>query len=87
MDTIIKGAPLGPRVSEVTANDNFELFITFNNGEQRKFDAKQLFDLKVFEPLKNLAFFKSVKVRFGTVVWPRDIDYCPDTLYMQSVPM
>lgn len=87
MDTIIKGAPLGPRVSEVTPNDNYELLITFNNGERRKFDATQLFGMKVFEPLKNLEFFKSVKVEFGTVVWPRDIDYCPDTLYMQSVPI
>jgi hypothetical protein len=87
MDMIIKGAPLGPRVLEVTPNDDYELIITFNNGEQRKFDAKQLFEMKVFEPLKNLSFFKLVKVEFGTVVWPHDIDYCPDTLYMQSVPI
>lgn len=87
MDEIIKGVPLGPRVTEVTPNDDYELLLTFNNGEKRKFDAHQLFDVKVFAPLKNLAFFKSVKVEFGTVVWPQDIDYCPDTLYAQSVPM
>lgn len=87
MDEIIKGAPLGPRVTEVIPNDNYELLITFNNGEKRKFDAKQLLDMRVFAPLNNIAFFKSVKVEFGTVVWPQDIDYCPDTLYEQSVPM
>ena len=87
MDNIIKGAPLGPRVIEVTPSDNYELIITFNNGEKRKFDAQQLLDMKVFEPLKNIAFFKSVKVELGTVVWPRDIDYCPDTLYAQSIPV
>lgn len=87
MDNIIKGAMLGPRVTEVVPSDNYELIITFNNGEKRKFDAQQLLDMKVFEPLKNIAFFKSVKVEFGTVVWPRDIDYCPDTLYAQSIPV
>ncbi len=87
MDEIIKGAPLGPRVIEVIPNDNYELLLTFNNGEKRKFDAKQLLDMRVFAPLNNIAFFKSVKVEFGTVVWPKDIDYCPDTLYEQSVPM
>ena len=51
------------------------------------FDANQLLDMKVFAPLKNPEFFKSVKVEFGTIVWPRDIDYCPDTLYAQSVPL
>ena len=87
MDDIIKGAPLGPRVTQVTPNDNYELLLTFNNGEKRKFDARQLLDMRVFAPLKNVAFFKSVKVEFGTVVWPQDIDYCPDTLYAQSVPV
>ena len=87
MSDIIKGAPLGPRVTEVIASDNYELLLTFNNGEKKKFDASSLLDMKVFAPLKNIAFFKSVKVEFGTVVWPRDIDYCPDTLYMQSVPV
>lgn len=87
MDNIIKGAPLGPRVTDVIPSDNYELLITFNNGEKRIFDAHQLLDMKVFSPLKNIAFFKSVKVEFGTVVWPQDIDYCPDTLYVQSIPV
>ena len=34
---IIKGAPLGPRVIEVIPNDDFELLLTFNNGEKRIF--------------------------------------------------
>ena len=87
MCEIISGTPLGPRVTDVIPNDNYELLLTFSNGEQRRFDATQLLDIKVFEPLKNLSFFKSVKVEFGTIVWPQDIDYCPDTLYAQSKPI
>ena len=85
MNNTVKGTPLGPRVLNVTPNDNYELLIVFDNGEQRKFDAKQLFGIKAFEPLKSLPFFKTVRVEFGTVSWGNDIDYCPDTLYMQSI--
>ena len=83
----IKGAPLGPRVTAVVPNDNFELLLTFSNGEQRVFDARPLLEMKVYSPLKNLAFFKTVKPAYGTIVWPQDIDCCPDTLYLQSIPL
>ena len=84
---IIKGASLGPRVIEVIPNDNFELLLTFNNGEKRIFDAHQIMYMETFAPLKNIEFFKLAKVEFGTVVWPRGIDYCPDVLYVQSKPV
>ncbi len=83
-DNVI-GAPLGPRVIKAVPTDDFKLILDFNNGEKRVFDVLQIADIKVFEPLKNIDFFKSVKVEYGTVVWPRDIDYCPDTLYSQSI--
>ena len=80
------GVPLGPRVSTVAPISDYRLLIGFDNGERRIFDAKPLFSMKVFAPLKNKGFFECVKAEDGTVVWPRDIDYCPDTLYIESVP-
>ena len=86
VDNIVYGEPLGPRVSEVTPKDDYELLLTFDNGEKRSFDVKPLLEFEVFSPLSNREFFNSVKVEYGTVVWPQDIDYCPDTLYENSVP-
>jgi len=85
-DDNIQAAPLGPRVVAVEPMDNFRLFLTFTNGERRVFDAKPLFKYPVFKLLQKKPFFDSVKVDHGSVQWPNDIDYCPDTLYMQSVP-
>lgn len=85
MNEIISGAPLGPRVTEVIPNDNYELILTFNNGEKRKFDVKTLFKYPMYEPLKNIGFFKLVKVDNMCVYWNDDIDICPDALYQQSV--
>lgn len=87
MDEIIKGAPLGPRVKEVVPTDNFELLLTFNTGEKKKFDAKKLFEYPMYAPLKNIGFFKLVKADNMCVYWNDEIDICPDTLYEQSVPM
>ena len=87
MDEIIKGAPLGPRVKEVVPTDNFELLLTFNTGEKKKFDAKKLFEYPMYAPLKNIGFFKLVKADNMCVYWNNEIDICPDTLYEQSVPM
>lgn len=84
---IIYGEPLGPRVTAVSPLEDYKLLLTFNNGERRMFDAKPLLSMKVFKPLQNKHFFKSVKVSYGSIWWPQDIDYCPDTLYAESTPV
>lgn len=87
MNEVVKGAPLGPRINRVEPTDDFELILTFNNGERKKFDAKILFQYAIYAPLKNIGFFKLVKADNMCVYWNDDIDICPDTLYAQSVPM
>ena len=62
MDEIIYGMPLGPRATSVVPTDDFELLLTFNNGERRKFDVKALFKYSMYEPLKNIGFFRQVKL-------------------------
>ena len=86
MDDIINGSPLGPRVTIATPIDDYKLLLTFTNGERRIFDAKPLLEMSIFKPLANKSFFQSVKVAYGSVMWPQDIDYCPDTLYVESIP-
>jgi hypothetical protein len=81
----IHGSPLGPRVSAVSPIKDYRLVLTFDNGEKRVFDAKPLFSLTAFRQLKNKSFFDSVKVAYGSVLWPNEIDYCPDTLYAESI--
>jgi len=84
---IIYGEPLGPRVNSVVPLEDYKLLLTFDNGERRIFDAKRLLDMKAFAPLKNKPFFNLVRIEHDTISWPEDIDYCPDTLYMQSAPV
>lgn len=87
MDSIVKGNLLSPRVTKVEATDKFELLITFNNGERKKFDARILFEYPMYKPLENIGLFKLVKADNMCVYWNDDIDICPDTLYSKSVPI
>jgi len=86
-DAMLRGDALSPRVKLVVPRDDHTLLLTFTNGEQRVFDAKPLLEFPVFRSLNNPKFFCLAQVSFGSVAWPNDIDYCPDTLYAQSVPV
>lgn len=71
-----------PRVSGVETDSDYNLVVTFRNGERKIYDAKPLLQLPMY---KNLAkVFRSARVEYGTVVWPGDIDISPDTLYLKG---
>jgi hypothetical protein len=40
----------------------------------------------VFAPLQDIDFFKQVKVdpEIDTLVWPNEVDFCPDVLYSEA---
>ena len=87
METIQGREALSPRVVSAKPLPDWTLALSFSNGETRSFDVKPLLKYPAFRPLQDEALFRSVRVAFGTVCWPGDIDYCPDTLYDQSMPM
>ncbi len=74
-----------PRVSEVSVCPDYQLLLTFKNGEKKTYDAKPLFSLPMYKNL--LKVFPEAHVEFGTVVWPGDLDISPDTLYLKSQPL
>jgi Protein of unknown function (DUF2442). len=73
------------KVVAVRANDDFSLDLKFNDGSVKRFDVKPYLDYEVFKELKNLHYFKKVRIAFGTVQWPNEQDISPETLYIDSV--
>ncbi|MFY8105701.1 MAG: DUF2442 domain-containing protein [Elstera sp.] len=73
-------------VVAVKALPEFQLDLTFENGECRRFDMKPLMEKKPFNRLQNNSFF-GAHIDYGTVVWPGNIDIAPETLYDLSVPI
>ncbi len=75
------------KVIAVTANNDFSLDLEFKDGSVKRFDAKPYLDYEVFRELKDLDYFKQVRIAFGTVQWPHDQDISPETLYLEGVAM
>ncbi len=75
-------------ICDVRPLEDYKLLLKFNNGEERIFDVKPLLDKQVYSPLKDLELFKKVYIIYDyTIAWNNEIDMCPDSLYLSSVPV
>ena len=76
---------MNPRVKEVKVLENYKLLLTFKNGEKRIYDAKKLLEYDFYKNLRDLKYFKEVKVVDGiTIEWKSGEDVNPDDLYENS---
>lgn len=77
-----------PRIAEVRHIEAYRLELAFTNGEKAELDLAGRIVGRggVFAPLEDIDFFKRVKVdpEVGTLVWPNEVDLCPDVLYSQA---
>ena len=78
---------MNPRVKAVSTKKDFKLELEFDNGEYKLFDVKPYIGKGIFRELQNQNNFKSVKVVNGSIRWNNEADFCPDTLYIESVAL
>ncbi len=71
----------------VRPSPDFHLDLEFINGERRRFDVRPLLAMKPWDRLAAPHMFERVRVEYGAVVWPGEIDIAPETLYDDSVPL
>ncbi len=76
-------------VKDVAYVSEYKLLLTFKDGSVRRVDLKHHLDGEVFEPLKDINFFKTVRVNpdLDTIVWENGADMSPDFLYEIGVPV
>lgn len=72
-------------ITEVKPLKNYQLLITFENGEQKIFDMKPYLNNGIFKELKNEELFNSVKVSFDTIEWKNKADIDPELVYEKGV--
>lgn len=75
------------KVRQVKATEKYTLIVTFSNGEMREFNVKPYLNKGIFKELKDLAYFRSVRVVAGSVEWPHEQDFSFDTLYLAGTPL
>ena len=77
---------MNPRVKNVKPNPDYTLTLIFTNGEVKVFDVKPYLKIGVFKELKDMKLFNSVRPFLGSIQWKNEQDFCPDTLYLESIP-
>ncbi|MBM3234790.1 DUF2442 domain-containing protein [Candidatus Poribacteria bacterium] len=70
-------------VRNVTYISEYKLLLTFEDGSVRFVNLKPHLDGEIFEPLKDINYFKTVRVNpdLDTIVWENGADLSPDFLY------
>lgn len=75
------------KVTGVKVLENYQLELTFSTGETRVFDVSAYLGKGIFTELRDPAYFRRVRLAFGTVAWPNEQDFGPDSLYAESRPL
>jgi hypothetical protein len=75
---------MNPYVTEVRSLNNYHLHLTFENGEERIFDATPYLDRGIFNQLKDPNCFATARVVAGSIEWDNELDLSYDTLYLES---
>ncbi len=75
---------MNPRITSVQYQSPYKLILTFTNNEVKEFDLTPYLHYPVYQPLADESFCRKAKACMGTVVWNDEIDFDPDTLYLDS---
>ena len=78
---------MNPYVKSVRVLDDYELEVSFENGESRRFDVKPFLGRGMFVQLRDCALFQAAHVIAGSVEWPGGLDLSYDTLYLDGHPI
>ena len=71
-------------IKQVKPLENYNLLLTFENGERRQFDMSPYLNIGIFQELKDEKMFRTVKTNFDTIEWDNEADIDPEILYKES---
>ena len=69
-----------PDVIDFEILADYRIRVTLSNGNKGIFDVKPYLDKGVFKELKDYNYFKRARIELGTIVWPHEQDFSPETI-------
>lgn len=74
-------------VKDVAYLSGYKLLLTFEDGVAKLVDLEPYLDGEIFELLKDIDYFKTVRVNpdIDTIAWENNADVSPDFLYEVGV--
>ncbi len=61
----------------------YQIQLEFDNGKSVTADLKKtIFEdsRKIFQPLRDVNYFKNFKIKFNTITWDNEADFAPEFL-------
>lgn len=74
-----------PRVVAAEHQGGYRIRLTFSDGMTGVVDFERWLEGPVFEPLRDVEFFRRFFLDGGTVAWPNGADVAPETLHAQAL--
>jgi len=71
-------------IKSVQAIPNYNLILTFQNGEKRQFDMNPYLNTGIFQELRDIEKFNTVRISFDSIEWENEADLDPEILYSHS---
>jgi len=76
-----------PDVISFEMLSDYRIQVTLSNGRTGVFDVKPYLDKGIFTELKDNDYFKRARIEYGTIVWPNEQDFSPDTIDIKMEPV
>ena len=74
-----------PKLIEATALNDYNLLLIFSNGEKKVYDFAPNLSHPFYKELRHIPLFRRVTVYDGEIEWCTGQDFCPHTLYDNSI--
>lgn len=71
---------MSPDVINFEILPEYKIKVTLSTGDIGIFDVTPYLEKGVFKELKDYHYFKRAKIEYGTIVWPNEQDFSPDTI-------
>ena len=75
-----------PDVIDFEILPDHRIRVTLSNGNKGIFDVKPYLDKGIFQELKDYNYFKRARIEFGTITWPNEQDFSPETIEIKMEP-
>lgn len=68
-------------VTNAKYQGEYKVFLQFDNGDAGIVDLEKHLTGEIFEPLKNVEYFKNFFIDTWTIGWENGADFAPEFLY------
>jgi hypothetical protein len=74
------GVIMMPDIINFEILPDYQIKVTLSSGEIGIFNAEPYLEKGIFNELKDYSYFQRAKIEYGTIVWPNEQDFSPDTI-------